>query len=310
MAVWERGKQTPQFTALAYVDDQLIGRYDRDAHQCVPQSSWIQEISRDNADFWVKSTGWDFGSNVVMDLMILKDLYNQSRGIHTLQVITGCELSGDNRTPRGFAQYGFNGRDFLHLDFATLTWTAMDAEAKPVKRKWDSEQHRGKLLQHFLAGTCVEWLHTHLRYGKEALLKIEPPTVRITHKTGSDDLGTLVCHLYGFYPKEIDVTWRKDGEVYHQDTFRGGVVPNSDGSYNTWLSVEVDLKERNRYWCRVEHNGLPEPLILAWEEPASVARVRLIVGVVLGAVAGLALVGAVIIYIKKTSRKPLPGGSE
>ncbi|KAL8213500.1 UNVERIFIED_CONTAM: hypothetical protein K2H54_066119 [Gekko kuhli] len=300
-AVWERGWQTPQYACSVYLDDQLIGHYDGTTEQCVPQSSWIEDISRHDSDFWARSTRGAFASSLVPDLMVLKNLYNQSRGIHTLQVLFGCELSGDGHAPRGFAKYGYNGRDFLSLDLTTLTWTAMDAEAMPVKRKWDAERHRAKLLEHFLAGSCVEWLHTHLHYGKEALLRTDPPKGRITRKTGSDGLETLVCQLRGFYPKEIEVTWRKGGEVWHQDTSHRGVLPNSDGTYHTWLSIKVDPKERGRFRCHVEHDGLPKPLDLAWEEPAPVSNVGLVVGVVLGVVAALVVMGTGVIF---HTRKP------
>nr|XP_056722970.1 class I histocompatibility antigen, F10 alpha chain-like [Euleptes europaea] len=297
-AIWEPGWRLPQFTSLAYVDDQLIGRYDTDTDQCVPQSSWIEKISHDDSDFWARSTNWDFTSSLVMDLMILKNLYNQSRGIHTLQALSGCELSEDNHTTRGFAKYGYNGRDFLSLDMDTLTWTVMDAKAKPIKKKWEAEQNQGKFWEHFLTDTCVEWLHTHLHYGKETLLKADPPMVRVTRQAGSDGWEILICRAHGFYPKEADITWRKDGEVWHQDTLHGGVVPNSDGTYHTWLSINVDSKERDRFRCHVEHDALQEPLDLAWEVPDS--KVGLIVGVLLGVVAAVILVGAgVIVHSKK-----------
>ncbi|KAL8213639.1 UNVERIFIED_CONTAM: hypothetical protein K2H54_067601 [Gekko kuhli] len=300
MAIWEHGWKLPRLTSSMYMDNQLIGRYDTATDQCVPQSSWIEEISHDNADFWAKNTGWDFGYNIVTDLMVLKDLFNQSRGIHTLQVFYGCQLNGDDST-RWFAKFGYNGRDFLSLDLATLTWVSMNAEATPVKRKWDAQQDRGKLWGHFLKEACVEGLRTYLRYGKEALLRIDPPKGYVAHKVEPDGLETLVCWLHSFYPKEIDVTWRKDGDVWHQDTFHGGVVPNSDGTYNTWLMIEVDPKERHHYRCRVEHDGLLEPLDLAWEEPASAFNVGLLVGVVLGVVAALVLVGAgVTFYIRRS----------
>ncbi|XP_013914443.1 PREDICTED: major histocompatibility complex class I-related gene protein-like [Thamnophis sirtalis] len=95
----------------------------------------------------------------------------------------------------------------------------------------------------------------------------EPPLVKVSRRIQYNSMETLVCRIYGFYPKEIDATWKKDGEVWEQDTYRGGVLPNSDGTYHTWLSIEVDPKERDRYRCYVDHPGLPEPLILAWVEP-------------------------------------------
>ncbi|KAL8213502.1 UNVERIFIED_CONTAM: hypothetical protein K2H54_066196 [Gekko kuhli] len=266
MAIWEPGWQVPQFAALVYVNDQVIGYYDRKSEQCAPHSPWIGEIHRDDTHFWERNTGWDFASTLLTDVMILKNRYNQ--GIQTLQVIFGCELSGDNRTTRGFVEYGYNGKDFLSLEHEMLTWTVMDMRAKPIKRKWEADEGRPKFWKFFLEEICVEGLRTLLRYGEVALLKKEPPTVKVTRKAGHDGLETLVCWLSGFYPKEIDVTWQKDGEDWKPDTLTGGVIPNADGTYHTWLSVEVEPEERGRYLCHVEHDALQEPLDLAWEDPS------------------------------------------
>uniref|UniRef100_A0A8C6VF38 Ig-like domain-containing protein n=1 Tax=Naja naja TaxID=35670 RepID=A0A8C6VF38_NAJNA len=99
----------------------------------------------------------------------------------------------------------------------------------------------------------------------------EPPLVKVSRRIQYNGMETLVCRVYGFYPKEMDATWRKDGEVWEQDTFRGGVLPNSDRTYHAWLSIEVDPKERDLYRCYVVHAGVPEPLSVAWKEPVGVA---------------------------------------
>uniref|UniRef100_A0A8C6VHR7 Ig-like domain-containing protein n=1 Tax=Naja naja TaxID=35670 RepID=A0A8C6VHR7_NAJNA len=88
----------------------------------------------------------------------------------------------------------------------------------------------------------------------------KPPLVKVSRRIQYNGMETLVCRVYGFYPKEMDATWRKDGEVWEQDTFRGGVLPNSDRTYHAWLSIEVDPKERDLYRCYVVHAGVPEPL--------------------------------------------------
>ncbi|XP_015282232.1 PREDICTED: BOLA class I histocompatibility antigen, alpha chain BL3-7-like [Gekko japonicus] len=302
MAVWEPGWRVPQFTALVYMNDQLIGRYDRNIDECVPQSPWIEEIHKDDTHFWLRNTGGNFAITLLTDMMMLKDRYNRSRGIQTLQVIFGCELSGDNPTPRGFVKYGYNGKDFLSLEHEMLTWTAMETEAKPIKREWEADESRRKFWTFFLEEICMEGLRTHLRYGEVDLLKKEPPTVKVTRKAGNDGLETLVCWLGGFYPKEIDITWQKDGEDRTPDTLTGGVVPNADGTYHTWLSIEVEAEERGRYRCHVEHDGLQEPLDLAWEEPSerqpasSVSDLgftgRGLVGVTIGAI----LLGATVLF--------------
>uniref|UniRef100_A0ACB8EF57 Uncharacterized protein n=1 Tax=Sphaerodactylus townsendi TaxID=933632 RepID=A0ACB8EF57_9SAUR len=115
-------------------------------------------------------------------------------------------------------------------------------------------------------------------------LSTEAPTVKVAQKAGYDGRETLICRAHGFYPKEIEVTWMKDGEDQKPDTFTGGVLPNSDGTYHTWLSIEVDSQERDRFRCQVAHDSLPEPLDFTWEEPASD------LGLILGLTVGLGLI--------------------
>uniref|UniRef100_A0A8D0KSQ7 Ig-like domain-containing protein n=1 Tax=Strix occidentalis caurina TaxID=311401 RepID=A0A8D0KSQ7_STROC len=99
----------------------------------------------------------------------------------------------------------------------------------------------------------------------------EPPTVRVSGKE-ADGLLTLYCRAYGFYPRPIAVSWLKGGEVRDQETERGSVAPNSDGTYYTWASIEARPEEKDEYRCRVEHASLPEPGLFAWGEPGGLGH--------------------------------------
>ncbi|KAF7235111.1 Major histocompatibility complex class I-related gene protein [Varanus komodoensis] len=111
----------------------------------------------------------------------------------------------------------------------------------------------------------------------------EPPVVKVTHEQGRDGTETLTCRAFGFYPKEIDIVWTKDGEVWLQDTFSGVVAPNSDGTYHAWASVRLDPQDRDRYRCRVGHDSLLGPLGFAWEEPDA-SNMGLITSCIVGGV--------------------------
>ncbi|KAG8148254.1 putative MHC class I antigen protein, partial [Naja naja] len=82
-----------------------------------------------------------------------------------------------------------------------------------------------------------------------------PPGVTVVRgKTEVEDgMETHVCRLDGFYPREIDASWTRDGEVWEEETFHGSLAPNVDGTYHYWLSIRIDPKERGRYRCHVEH---------------------------------------------------------
>ncbi|XP_053145475.1 class I histocompatibility antigen, F10 alpha chain-like [Hemicordylus capensis] len=294
-AILERTLELSHFFIMEFMDDQLIAHYDRDTQQYLPRVLWVKEMEG-NAHYWDLETqvSRNAEKDFRVNLVILQNRYNQSKGLHTLQWMYGCELSEEGHK-RGSMQYGYDGRDFLSLDKETLTWTAADVRAQVTKRKLEAEPHYFQYLKKYLEEECIQRLQIYQDFRRADLQRQESPTGKVTRKPGYDALETLICRAHGFYPKEIDATWRKDGEILEHETLRGGVTPNSDGTYHTWLSIEIDPKDRKRYRCHVEHNGLPEPLVLAWEEPDSVSK-----GLIIGAI--LVIMFAVffgVIYIRK-----------
>ncbi|XP_053158721.1 class I histocompatibility antigen, F10 alpha chain-like [Hemicordylus capensis] len=296
--VSEPMQDTPQFIGVAYLDDQLLGHYDSNKRRCLPDAPWAKKLETSRFLQWCSDRAQE--SEVVFrrDLRTLQEHFNQTTGLHTWQRMHGCELSEDGRK-RGYFQYAYDGRDFISLDTETLIWTAANATAHEIKKKWDAESFITEHRKRFMEDICFDVLTKLLEYGgKEALLRRETPKVKVKRKTSSQGLEILICQAHGFYPKEIDATWRKDGEVWEQETFRGGVIPNSDGTYHTWLSIDIDPKDRDQYRCHVEHDSLPEPLHLAWEEPAS-GLVWTSVGVISAVLVAVLLMAGIAFYLKR-----------
>ncbi|XP_032997967.1 uncharacterized protein LOC117042534 [Lacerta agilis] len=301
-AVSDPGQGLPQFIAVGYVDDQQFIQYDSDTKEALPRVPWIRKVEKDNPQYWQWQTQISQGSELAFreGLHILRNRYNQSGGIHTIQRMYGCELGSGRKG--GYNQHGYDGRDFIAFDKETLTWTAADTGAQVTKRKLDANMNYNKYQKEYLEEACIEWLQKYLDYGKETLLRTEAPEVKVTRKAHYDNLETLVCQVHGFYPKEIDANWVKDGEVWHEGTSRGLVAPNSDGTYYVLLSVKIDPEERDRFRCRVEHDSLEKPLDVAWEkEPVNLG---LIVGAILGVLTAIVLVSGIIFFIsRKRSEK-------
>ncbi|XP_053235923.1 H-2 class I histocompatibility antigen, Q9 alpha chain-like isoform X2 [Podarcis raffonei] len=303
-AVSEPAQGLPQFISVGYVDDQQFVQYDSDTKERLPSVPWIRKVEKEDPHYWHRNTQTLQGTELVFreNLEIARNRYNQSGGIHTLQWMYGCELRSDGRKG-GHYQYSYDGRDFIAFDKETLTWTAADTGAQASKRKWDPDLAWNQYKKHYLEEECIEWLQRYLEYGKETLLRTEAPVVKVTRKADYDGLETLVCQVHGFYPKEIDANWVKDGEVWQEGTLRGLVAPNSDGTYYLLLSVQIDPEERERFRCRVEHDSLKKPLDVAWEkEPVSLG---LIVGAILGVMAAILLVSGIIFFFihRKRSEK-------
>ncbi|XP_065271451.1 major histocompatibility complex class I-related gene protein-like [Emys orbicularis] len=219
--------------------------------------------------------------------------YNQSGGLHAFQYMYGCELRADGGTG-GFRQYGYNGRDFLSYDTRTHAWVAPSKEAEITKGKMEADRHLSQQQRDYLERKCVEWLQKYLGYGKETLQRREHPAVRVTSRDAPGGPTTLSCRAHGFYPRDIAVTWLRKGESREQETWRGGVLPNGDGTYHTWATVEIDPQERDLYSCRVEHKSLAQPLDTAWEPPSRSAPLPALIGAVAGAALLAGTVGFVL----------------
>ncbi|KAM6107071.1 class I histocompatibility antigen, F10 alpha chain-like [Phoenicopterus ruber ruber] len=273
VAVLEPSPGVPQFMEVGYVDGNLISHYDSETGRTVPRVDWMS-ADRD----WQH---WDtltqiFQSNQQINRVNLETVrgrYNQSGRAQTRQRVIGCDLLEDGST-RGYWDIAYDGRDFVAFDLDTMTFTATDEAAHITKRKWEEDGTVAERRKHFLENTCIEWLRKYVSYGRAVLERKEPPMVRVSGKEAHGIL-TLYCRAYGFYPRPITVSWLKDGEVRDQETEWGSTVPNGDGTYYTWASIEARPEEKDKYRCRVEHASLREPRLFAWEPESNLFAIGL-----------------------------------
>ncbi|KAM6472418.1 major histocompatibility complex class I-related gene protein-like isoform 2-T2 [Liasis olivaceus] len=297
LQVSEPGQGLPQVFPKAYLDDQPIARRDSLTRRTVLLVPWMEEAEKEDTDDWNREMETLQATEQVFqdELKSVQKPYQQNGGLHTWQAILGCELREDG-SQGGFLHYGYNGRDFISFNKETLRWVAAQPQAEKVKEKWDDDLALSWRNKVFLEKTCIKRLQRYLSYRKEALQRTEPPVGKVTRKVVIDNVEALICQAYGFYPKKISATWMRDGEVCKYETFHRNVAPNSDGTYYVWFSIEIDPKERDHFSCQMEHEGLQEPLVLAWkEEPDEKlhdsARERLVlVGTVAIVLLGLLLI--------------------
>uniref|UniRef100_A0A8C3SIJ3 Ig-like domain-containing protein n=1 Tax=Chelydra serpentina TaxID=8475 RepID=A0A8C3SIJ3_CHESE len=194
-------------------------------------------------------------------------LYQELRkwGFHTLQYKSSCEIQEDGSIG-GFLQYAYEGGDFLSFDMNTYTWVAAAKKAEITQRRWNEDAAFLQVVKYYIEKECIEWLMKYQQYGKEALRRREPAAVEVSGKATPDGLTSLFCRVYGFYPRDITVTWMENGEMREQETQRGDILPSGDGTYQIQATLEIDPKEGGRYSCLVDHNSLPEPLNVFWGE--------------------------------------------
>ncbi|XP_044529915.1 class I histocompatibility antigen, Gogo-OKO alpha chain-like [Gracilinanus agilis] len=255
------GLGEPQFVTVGYMDDQQFVRFDSysASQRMEPRAPWMDKMDQDYGERNTRNIKID-AQFYRVDLETLRGYYNQSEGgVHTLLCLFGCEGSKNGSFRRSFYQYSYDGRDYISLDTETLTWTAAQPSALNSKRKLEAERRIAERQTAYLKKMCVQWLHTYLEMGKDALLRTDPPFAQITRRTDLDGGVTLRCQAQGFYPAEISLTWLRDGEEQLQDTEFIETRPGGDGTFQKWAAVEMASGEVDKYTSRVQHVGLPEP---------------------------------------------------
>ncbi|XP_074254387.1 patr class I histocompatibility antigen, CH28 alpha chain-like isoform X5 [Saimiri boliviensis] len=284
-----RGEPRYRYTAVGYVDYTQFVRFDSDdpSPRMEPRAPWVEQ---EGPGYWDQGTRV-FKANAQTDRVKLRKLlryYNQSEGgSHTLQGMNGCDVAPDGHFLRGYHQHTYDGKDYISLNEDLRSWTSADSVAQITQRMYEAENYAEEFST-YLKGGCVEWLRRYLENGKETLQRADPPKTYIAHHPISDHEATLRCWALGFYPAEIMLTWQRDGEEQTQDTELVETRPAGDGTFQKWAVVVVLSGEEQRYTCRVQHEGLLEPLTLRWE-PSSQPTIPFV-----DIVAGLGVLGAVV----------------
>ncbi|XP_039465056.1 RLA class II histocompatibility antigen, DP alpha-1 chain-like [Oreochromis aureus] len=108
--------------------------------------------------------------------------------------------------------------------------------------------------------------------------------------------NTLICHVTGFYPAPVNVTWNKNTKKVVEGTSITVPLSNKDGTFSQTSKLDFVPKGGDVYVCIVEHVSLTAPLTKIYEVddvepilgPAIFCGVGLTVGV-LGVAAGIYL---------------------
>ncbi|KAM4714229.1 H-2 class II histocompatibility antigen, E-S beta chain-like isoform 3-T4 [Anableps anableps] len=139
---------------------------------------------------------------------------------------------------------------------------------------------------------------------RAALTKSVEPTVRLYSRTppAGGHPAMLVCRVYSFYPKTIEVRWLRDGQEVTSDVTTTDEMEDGDWYYQVHSTLEYTPRSGEHISCRVEHASLKEPLITAWDPsmPDS-ERNKLAIGAS-GLILGLVLSLAGFIYYKRKAR--------
>ncbi|XP_042292075.1 major histocompatibility complex class I-related gene protein-like [Thunnus maccoyii] len=256
-------KNFPDFVVVGMVDEVQWVYCDSIINTVEGKQDWSQKMFEDDPQHleWYTQKCLLHQHKYKAHADILKQQLNQTEGVHIFQMMDGCEWDDETGEANGFAQYGYDGEDFLAFDLKTLTWIALKPQAVITKHKRNKDRALNERWNYFLTQQCPELLKKYLDLGKSSLLRTEFPSVSLLQKTPSSPVS---CHATGFYPHRAEMFWRKDGEELHEDVEHGEILPNHDGSFQ--MSVDLNLssvtpEDWRRYECVFHLSGAKNDIV-------------------------------------------------
>nr|QER90660.1 MHC class I alpha antigen [Acipenser dabryanus] len=302
-----KGTDFPEFTAVGLVDDVQHVHYDSVTKKAAPTQDWMERSV--GPEFWESQTQIAVGTeqSFKANIGIAMQRFNQTGGVHTLQVTYSCELDDDG-TKRGHYQFGYDGKDFIIFDKDTLTWTAPVMQAVITKNKWDANRAGNQQWKGYLEETCIEWLQKYVQYGRETLERRVPPAVTLHQMKARGSADTeVLCHVTGFFPRAVEVTWVRDGRDQLEERVQSGeVLPNQDGTYQLRkiLTVSPEEQRGHSYSCQVDHASFTEKQNYIWDpnmrsNSDGGPPIGIIAGVIVGVLALAAVIIGVVVWKKR-----------
>ncbi|XP_051948606.1 class I histocompatibility antigen, F10 alpha chain-like isoform X2 [Xyrauchen texanus] len=263
----------PVFMTVGFVDGEPIVYYDSNVYRVIPQQKWLNMFVE--SDYWDKETQISirFQELYKINIDTAKERFNQNEGVHTYQVMYGCEWDDETNETNGFLQEGFDGVDLLSLDLKEMRFISLVPEGFPTQNKWNNDSAWLENLRFYFSDLCIGWLKKYLLYAWSSLKKI------------------------GFYPIGVTITWLKNGQIHHKDVELGELLPNEDGTFQKTSTLTVTPYElkTNKYSCVVEHQSKTFMEHLTEDEIRAIHGNSLPNGIIVGVV--VAAVGVLLVII-------------
>ncbi|XP_074423901.1 HLA class II histocompatibility antigen, DR alpha chain-like [Larus michahellis] len=172
-----------------------------------------------------------------------------------------------------------------------------------------------RALQNAAAGK--QNLEIMMKRSNRSQATIVPPEVMVfpKHRVELGDPNVLTCYVDKFWPSVISITWLRNGQEVTDGVLETVFYPREDHSFRKFSYLPFIPTRGDYYDCRVEHWGLPNPLLKHWEPqlplPASestetlVCALGLAVGIVGIIVGTILIIKAMKMNSARNQRDPL-----
>ncbi|XP_038136947.1 H-2 class II histocompatibility antigen, A-U alpha chain-like [Cyprinodon tularosa] len=99
-------------------------------------------------------------------------------------------------------------------------------------------------------------------------LSSDGPSAPMVYPRNDLELGEkniLICHVSGFYPAPVNVSWTKNGQKVTDGTSINVPYPSKDSTFTQISRLDFIPQLGDVYSCSVEHPALQKPVTTMWD---------------------------------------------
>lgn len=235
----------PEFTAVTVVNEQQITRFDSENNTLIPTQNWVKEALAYHWNNYSQIHLSEY-ARLQEELNATMKSLGHTDSVHTFQRRSGCEWDDKTSHVKGFDEYGYDGEDFISLDLDNLRYVHRTPLAKATSERWNSDKNLLYSQRHYYNVDCSNWLK---RIGRVHLKK----TGNITFYQ-KKPFYPVVCHVTGFCPKAMKISWRKNGKETSQNVSIGAILHDGEGTYLRDISIFSNELDLSQFTCVVGDN--------------------------------------------------------
>ncbi|XP_051758321.1 HLA class II histocompatibility antigen, DP alpha 1 chain [Ctenopharyngodon idella] len=199
----------------------------------------------------------------VFMFMLAALVSSEKKVVHEDFAVTGCSDTEKEEI------YGMDREEVWHADF-------IRGEGEITLPDFSDPIGYDGFYQQAVANQeiCKQNLATAIKAYKYPQEKMDKPQTSIYARNDVqlNVENLLICHVTGFFPPPVRVSWNKNNEDLKADSL-SQYRPNEDGTYNIFSSLTFTPVEGDIYSCTVNHTSLDQPETKTWDVDVAVPGV-------------------------------------
>ncbi|XP_059499880.1 class II histocompatibility antigen, B-L beta chain-like isoform X2 [Stegostoma tigrinum] len=159
-------------------------------------------------------------------------------------------------------RFAYDGTDVLQFNYSSERFEPLHQAAQPFAQQFNQNPD---MLRSYRRHKDYAPLITKTIVNVAQGLAAKPSvTIRTRRMTSSSEPLLLSCHVNGFYPRDINISWLLNGAALEQ-AHTSTTLPNADGTFQLMGHIGIVPRNGDTYTCQVEHSSSSDKLTANWE---------------------------------------------